>query len=141
MIFSLVVIVCEGQTLFAPHYTTYGGTSLVASDTTNSLVPVAGVNMSIPLAGSSENGFVRYPPLVKPKHDSPSFVTSNVDLASTPADGVNFGVADDMPFMDLPNYTGDQETSEVWNYDVSYEKGAYPNRNQYTCHACGLCGD
>jgi hypothetical protein len=57
MIFSLAVIVCEGQTLFAPHYTTYGGTSLVASKTssTNSLVPIAGVNRSVPLAGASYN--------------------------------------------------------------------------------------
>ena len=57
MIFSLVVIVCEQQTLFAPHYTTYGGTSLVASKTSsqNSLVPIAGVNRSVPLAGASYN--------------------------------------------------------------------------------------
>ena len=57
MIFSLAVIVCEGQTLFAPHYTTYGGTSLVASKTSsqNSLVPIAGVNRSVPLAGASYN--------------------------------------------------------------------------------------
>ena len=59
MIFSLAVIVCEQQTLFAPHYTTYGGTSLVASKTSaqNSLVPIAGVNRSVPLAGSG-NGVI-----------------------------------------------------------------------------------
>ena len=53
MLFSLTVIVCEQQTLFAPHYTDYGGTSLVASDTRNSLVPIAGVNRSVPLSGTS----------------------------------------------------------------------------------------
>jgi len=56
MIFSLAVIVCEQQTLFAPHYTTYGGTSLVASDTTNSLVPIAGVNRLVPLPGHRVRG-------------------------------------------------------------------------------------
>ena len=81
---------------------------------TNSLVPIAGVNRSVPLAGSSENGFQRYPPLVKPKHDSQPFVTSNVDLASghngDPPFGVSAGdddlnvviiVIDDMPFLEL----------------------------------------
>ncbi len=60
MIFSLAVIVCEQQTLFAPHYTTYGGVTDFTSDTTNSLVPVAGVNMSIPLAGGSVDGLTSY---------------------------------------------------------------------------------
>ncbi|MCH2202859.1 MAG: tyrosinase family protein [Fuerstiella sp.] len=35
----------------------------------------------------------------------------------------------------------DQETSRVFNYDVSYEKGSYSSRGQYRCYSCGLCGD
>jgi len=80
MLFSLAVIVCEQQTLFAPHITTFeglkaansltngrclerrivGGTmcSVFADDSpTNSLVPIAGVNRSVPLAGSG-NGVI-----------------------------------------------------------------------------------
>jgi hypothetical protein len=56
MLFSLTIIVCEQQTLFAPHYTTYGGTSLVAGDTTNSLIPIVGVNRLIPVAGTNSKG-------------------------------------------------------------------------------------
>ena len=63
MIFSLAVIVCEQQTLFAPHDTTYGGTSLVASDTTNSFVPIAGVNRLVALAGKTSSA-IAIPPLV-----------------------------------------------------------------------------
>jgi hypothetical protein len=61
MIFSLTVIVCEQQTLFAPHYTDFGGrlaANVTVDDyeilnlrgTTHSLVPVAGVNRLIPVA-------------------------------------------------------------------------------------------
>jgi hypothetical protein len=55
MIFSLAVIVCEQQTLFAPHYTDFGGRLAVTSKTSpqNSLVPVAGVNGLVPLSGTS----------------------------------------------------------------------------------------
>jgi hypothetical protein len=53
MLFSLTVIVCEQQTLFAPHYTDYGGVTDFTSDTTNSLVPVAGVDRSVPVAGTN----------------------------------------------------------------------------------------
>jgi hypothetical protein len=121
MLFSLTVIVCEQQTLFAPHFTTFDGlTAANPRDTTNSLVPVAGVNMSIPLAGSSENGFVRYPPLVKPKHDSPSFVTSNVDLVfdcrpnimdpdNCPDVVDPSGYNGDAPFGVSDRYVGDQD--------------------------------
>jgi hypothetical protein len=52
MIFSLAVIVCEGQTLFAPHFVTF---DFQAPNSTNSLVPIAGVNRSVPLAGASYN--------------------------------------------------------------------------------------
>jgi hypothetical protein len=49
MIFSLVAIVCEQQTLFAPHIIDFA----TAPHPTNSLVPIAGVNRSIPLAGTN----------------------------------------------------------------------------------------
>ena len=49
MIFSLAVIVCEQQTLFAPHFVSFAK----APQPTNSLVPIAGVNRSVPLAGTS----------------------------------------------------------------------------------------
>lgn len=54
MLFSLTVIVCEQQTLFAPHYYDLGVFNGVTSKTSpqNSLVPVAGVDRSVPLAGS-----------------------------------------------------------------------------------------
>ena len=52
MLFSLTVIVCEQQTLFAPHFRD-GLTAANPSDTTNSLIPIAGVNRSVPLAGTS----------------------------------------------------------------------------------------
>ena len=57
MIFSLAVIVCEQQTLFAPHYTDLYGRLAVTSKTSpqNSLVPVAGVNRSVPLAGTGDS--------------------------------------------------------------------------------------
>ena len=55
MIFSLAVIVCEQQTLFAPHIVTFDG--LRAASPSNSLVPIAGVNRSVPLAGSG-NGVI-----------------------------------------------------------------------------------
>jgi hypothetical protein len=68
MIFSLVVIVCEEQTLFAPHIVTFDGlraanpnisclvcTELCDCKPGNSLVPIAGVNRSVPLAGSGYN--------------------------------------------------------------------------------------
>jgi hypothetical protein len=45
MLFSLTVIVCEQQTLFAPHFRD-GLTAATPSDTTNSLIPIAGVNRS-----------------------------------------------------------------------------------------------
>ena len=48
-----------------------------------------GSKLLISVAGSSENGFQRYPPLSKSKNASPSFVTSRVDLASTPDDCPN----------------------------------------------------
>jgi hypothetical protein len=52
MIFSLAVIVCEQQTLFAPHFRDWGGlTAANPSDTTNSLIPIAGVNRLVPVAG------------------------------------------------------------------------------------------
>ena len=51
MILSLAVIVCEQQTLFAPHFTTFDG--LTAANPTNSLVPIAGVNRLVPLSGTS----------------------------------------------------------------------------------------
>ena len=53
MIFSLAVIVCEQQTLFAPHFVTFAK----APQPSNSLVPIAGVNRSVPLAGSG-NGVI-----------------------------------------------------------------------------------
>ena len=49
MILSLAVIVCEQQTLFAPHFVSFAK----APQPTNSLVPIAGVNRSVPLAGTS----------------------------------------------------------------------------------------
>jgi hypothetical protein len=75
-LFSLAVILCEQQTLFAPHITTFegltaanpltngrclqrrivGGTmcSAFADDSPpNSLVPIAGVNRLIPVAGAN----------------------------------------------------------------------------------------
>ena len=54
LILSLGVVVCEQQTLFAPHYTTYGGSWGVASKTStqNSLRPAAGVNRSAPVNSS-----------------------------------------------------------------------------------------
>jgi len=55
MIFSLAVIVCEQQTLFAPHIVTCD--ELTAASPSNSLVPIAGVNRSVPLAGSG-NGVI-----------------------------------------------------------------------------------
>jgi hypothetical protein len=57
MIFSLVVIVCEGQTLFAPAFVKLGDIKgdFKAANSTNSLVPIAGVNRSVPLAGASYN--------------------------------------------------------------------------------------
>ena len=51
MILSLAVIVCEQQTLFAPHFVSFAK----APQPTNSLVPIAGVNRSVPLAGASYN--------------------------------------------------------------------------------------
>ena len=51
MILSLAVIVCEQQTLFAPHFVTFDG--LTAANPTNSLVPIAGVNRLVPLSGTS----------------------------------------------------------------------------------------
>merc|ERR1712072_166984 len=53
MILSLAVIVCEQQTLFAPHFVTFAK----APQPSNSLVPIAGVDRSVPLAGSS-NGVI-----------------------------------------------------------------------------------
>jgi hypothetical protein len=50
MIFSLAVIVCEQQTLFAPHFISF---DFQAPNSSNSLVPIAGVNRSVPLAGTS----------------------------------------------------------------------------------------
>jgi hypothetical protein len=57
MIFSLAVIVCEGQTLFAPAFVKLGDIKgdFKAANSTNSLVPIAGVNRSVPLAGSGYN--------------------------------------------------------------------------------------
>ena len=48
MLFSLTVIVCEQQTLFAPHYYDLGVFNGVTSKTSpqNSLVPIAGVARS-----------------------------------------------------------------------------------------------
>ena len=54
MIFSLAVIVCEQQTLFAPHFISF---DFQAPNSSNSLVPIAGVNRSVPLAGSG-NGVI-----------------------------------------------------------------------------------
>jgi hypothetical protein len=51
MIFSLAVIVCEQQTLFAGVFAKLDG--LTAANPTNSLVPIAGVNRSVPLSGTS----------------------------------------------------------------------------------------
>merc|ERR1712072_1037749 len=53
MILSLAVIVCEQQTLFAPHFVTFAK----APQPSNSLVPIAGVDRSVPLAGSG-NGVI-----------------------------------------------------------------------------------
>ena len=54
LVFSLAVVVCEQQTLFAPHYTTYGGSWGVASKTSlqNSLRPAARVNRLAPVNSS-----------------------------------------------------------------------------------------
>ena len=48
MIFSLAVIVCDQQTLFAGVFA-----KLDSIKAANSLVPIAGVNRSVPVAGSS----------------------------------------------------------------------------------------
>jgi hypothetical protein len=58
MIFSLAVIVCEQQTLFAPHYSDWNGakrTAVSKSSSQNSLVPVAGVDRLVPLAGTGDS--------------------------------------------------------------------------------------
>jgi hypothetical protein len=67
MLFSLAVIVCEQQTLFAPHYTDWAGkrTAVSKSSSQNSLVPIAGVDRLVPVAES--------------------FVTSNVDITINPS--------------------------------------------------------
>ena len=97
MIFSLAVIVCEQQTLFAPHYTTYGGTSLVASDTTNSLVPIAGVNRLVALAGKTSSA-IAIPPLVRPdvSNGLQTIPDPNMPLpAPTPVERPVLGPVDD----------------------------------------------
>ena len=55
MLFSLSVVACEQQTLFAPHYTDYGGSWGVASKTSpqNSLRSAVRVNRLAPLSGTS----------------------------------------------------------------------------------------
>ena len=75
MIFSLAVIVCEGQTLFAPAFVKLGDSLKLA---TNSLVPIAGVNRSVPLAGSGYNpgkgasySSPQYSPSQQVDHSSP----------------------------------------------------------------------
>ena len=54
LVFSLAVVVCEQKTLFAPHYTTYGGSWRVASKTStqNSLRPGSRVNRLAPVTSS-----------------------------------------------------------------------------------------
>jgi hypothetical protein len=63
MIFSLAFIVCEQQTLFAPHYTDFGGRLAVTSKTSpqNSVVPIAGVNRLVPVASSSSSRAIVHP--------------------------------------------------------------------------------
>jgi hypothetical protein len=61
MIFSLAVIVCEQQTLFAPHFITFAK----APHPTNSLVPIAGVNRSVPVAGKTSSA-IAIPALMRP---------------------------------------------------------------------------
>jgi hypothetical protein len=55
MLISLSVVACEQQTLFAPHYTDYGGSWGVASKTSpqNSLRSAVRVNRLAPLSGTS----------------------------------------------------------------------------------------
>ena len=80
MLFSLTVIVCEQQTLFAPHYYDLGVFNGVTSKTSprNTLVPIAGVDRLVPVASSFAN-----------TDQVDCFVTSNVDLASTTNDCPN----------------------------------------------------
>ena len=63
MIFSLAVIVCEQQTLFAPHYPTVDNFS--AQNPSNSLVPIAGVNRLVPVAGKTSSS-IAIPALMGP---------------------------------------------------------------------------
>ena len=69
MIFSLAVIVCEQQTLFAPHFVTFDGlraanrnrsclvcTELCDCKPGNSLVPIAGANRLVP-GGIAKTGW------------------------------------------------------------------------------------
>ena len=64
MILSLAVIVCEQQTLFAPHFVTFD--NLRAQNPSNSLVPIAGVNRLVPVAGKTSSA-VAIPALVRPE--------------------------------------------------------------------------
>ena len=61
MIFSLAVIVCEQQTLFAPHFVSFAK----APQPTNSLVPIAGVNRLVPVAGKTSSA-IAIPALMRP---------------------------------------------------------------------------
>jgi hypothetical protein len=63
MIFSLAVIVCEQQTLFAPHFVTFD--NLRAQNPSNSLVPIAGVNRLVPVAGKTSSA-IAIPALMGP---------------------------------------------------------------------------
>ena len=154
ILLALTVIVCEQQTLFAPHYKDY--TSLTAANPgeigvanlyegstlpgsvlpCQSSVPVAGAlrdqgyftgmvgkwhNSSLPVAGSNDNGFQRYPPLVKPTVDFVYDCRPNiVDLDDSrqvvgPNDGPS--VIDDMPFQELDSRNGPVFFSHHANID------------------------
>ncbi len=127
MLFSLTVIVCEQQTLFAPHYTDYGGVTDFTSDTTNSLVPVAGVDRSVPVAGTGDS-LIAIIAIAAPQVDKDLNIMDPTDCPNImdPTDCPSVVYPDDRPtFID----------------DMRYEKGAYPNRHKYRCYSCGICGD
>ena len=82
MLFSLSVVACEQQTLFAPHYTDYGGSWGVASKTSpqNSLRPVSHVNRLAPVNSS-------YAAAAPPRNDVFPGVNRSVPLAGTNSKG------------------------------------------------------
>jgi hypothetical protein len=97
LILSMAVVVCEQQTLFAPHYTTYGGLKAANRNSSclactegctcypqNSLRPAAGVNRLAPVNSS-------YAKAAAPRNDVFPGVNRSVPLAGSGGVSLSIG--------------------------------------------------